>query len=284
VNQLSRITCPFDPIAAVEHFAFGPKDQAFAIADGAPTHTVSLPLRKFDASSEAEPGGMLVWVELGEACVLGPSGRWTLPAGFMIYIPARRPYRLIAAKPTEVTLVKFTRAETDWRHPGCWTIPVPTLAREMIIYSRRWDAARDPADALANSFYAAMGLLFADWFDRKRALWTPFGNAPEMQRAIAFARGNFDTVSVVNAAAAAGMSERTLRRRFKNELGISWREFITELKMNKAMELLRGKQTVTETAFAVGFSSIGAFTVAFEEYTGTLPSAFARHLPVAQPA
>ncbi|MER9418444.1 helix-turn-helix domain-containing protein [Mesorhizobium sp. M0306] len=204
-------------------------------------------MRKFDASSEAEPGGMLVCVEQGEVRLLGPSGRWTLPAGFMVYIPTMRPYRLVAANPATVTLVKFTASETDWRHPGCWTVPIPVLAREMVGYSRRWNCLRDPADALANSFYEAIGRLFADWFDRKRAMWTPFGKAPEMQRAISFARANFDSVCVAEAASAAGMSERTLRRRFRDELGISWREFITELKMNKAMELLRNRQSVTET-------------------------------------
>jgi len=271
-------TCPFSSTAVqTDRFELGPRDETFAIMRGMPSHTVELALGTFDASSEAEPGGMLVCVEQGEARLLGPAGRWTLPSGFMVYIPAERPYRLVAVLPAQVTLIKFASDEADWRHHGCWTVPIPALAREMIAYSKRWDAGRHAEDEAANAFYRAMGLLFADWFDRKRALWTPFGNAPEMQRAIAFAREHIESVCVADAASAAGMSERTLRRRFKDELGISWREFVTELKMNKAMDLLRCRgSSVTEAAFAVGFSSLGAFTVAFQDYTGTLPSLFAR--------
>lgn len=45
--------------------------------------------------------------------------------------------------------------------------------------------------------------------------------------------------------------------------------------MNRAMELLsREHLSVTQTAFAVGFNSVGAFTVAFAAYAGRPPSAF----------
>ncbi|HEY0121837.1 MAG TPA: helix-turn-helix transcriptional regulator [Rhizobium sp.] len=261
----------------LRRFALGSRDERFAVQRACPSHAVELRLSSFDASSEGEPGGMLVCVHHGEAKLLGVAGRWTLPSGHMVFIPAGRSYRLAATGPVYLTLVKFTGSETVWHHTGCWAVAMPGLAAEMISFARRWGPERDAGDTLANDFFRTIGQLFGVWFDTKRKMWTPFGNAPDMDRAIAFARDHIETASIADTAAAVGMSERTLRRRFRDELGINWREFINEVRMSEAMKLLRHERaSVTETAYAVGFNSIGAFTVAFSNHTGFTPSAFAR--------
>ena len=274
----SEESCPFSGGAdGVERFALGPPDKRFAVVAGQPSHSVELRLPYFDASSEREPGGMLVAIHDGGVQLLGVSGRWTLPSGHMVFIPAERSYRLAANGPVHLTLVKFTGAETVWHHTGCWATAMSPLAVEMCQFAHRWGPDRDPTDRLASRFFDTMGQLFAVWFDNKRKMWTPFGNAPDLERAIAFARDHIETASIADTAVAAGMSERTLRRRFQDELGISWREFINEIRMTEAMRLLgRGESSVTETAYAVGFNSLGAFTVAFSNYTGSTPSAYAR--------
>lgn len=270
--------CPFSgETDGLKRFILGRRDERFAVSPANPTHAVELQLSSFDASTEREPGGMLVCIHHGEARLFGASGCWTLPSGHMVFIPSERSYRLAATGPVHMTLVKFTCGETVWQHTGCWAVAMPTLAAEMISFAHRWGSDRDPEDTLANDFFRTMGQLFAVWFDTKRKMWTPFGNAPDMERAIAFARDHIETASVADTAAAVGMSERTLRRRFRDELGINWREFITEVRMNEAMKLLgQGKTSVTQTAYAVGFNSIGAFTVAFTSYAGMAPSVFAR--------
>ncbi|MGV1793948.1 helix-turn-helix transcriptional regulator [Rhizobium sp. A37_96] len=271
-------SCPLSgSVKVMQRFVLGRRDERFAISRAQPSHAVELKLSSFDASSERESGGMLVCVHDGEAKLFGAAGCWTLPSGHMVFIPADRSYRLAATGPVELTLVKFTGAEAVWHHPGCWAVAMPALAVEMASFARRWGVDRDPADQVANDFFRTMGHLFAIWFDTRRKMWTPFGNGPDMERVIEFARDHLETASLTDAAAAVAMSERTLRRRFKDELGISWREFINELRMSEAMRLLRqGNISVTETAYAVGFNSIGAFTVAFTSYTGSTPGSFVR--------
>ena len=269
--------CPFsgDP-AAMSRFALGAVDPRFKVLEDIPTHSVELDLRSFDASSEGEKGGTLVCIQQGEAKLLGLSGRWTLPSGYMVFIPAERSYRLASTGPVRLTLIKFSDDEAVWQHPGCWAVSMPALAVEMTAFSLRWGPDRNPADTLAKDFFKTLGQLFAVWFDVKRKMWTPFGNAPDMERAIAFARDHLETASITETALAVGMSERTLRRRFRDELGINWRDFINEIRMTKAMSLLRSGNSVTETAYDVGFSSIGAFSVAFSSHAGMPPSAFLR--------
>lgn len=270
--------CPLSEAGnGLSRFVLGPRDERFAVDHGHPTHAIEIDALSFDASSKREAGGMLVCIHQGEAKLLGAAGQWTLPAGHMVFIPAERSYRLASGRPIHLTLIKFTRSEVIWRHPGCWAVLMPPLAIEMASFAWRWRPDRDPTDTIANDFFRTMGQLLSIWFDAKRKMWTPFSNDQEMAHAITFARQNLDTASITEAAHAAGMSERTLRRRFKDELGISWREFINEARMSEAMKLLReGACSVTETAYAVGFNSVGAFSVAFSTYTGSTPRSFAR--------
>jgi AraC-like DNA-binding protein len=83
--------------------------------------------------------------------------------------------------------------------------------------------------------------------------------------------------TVDDAARAAGMSTRTLARRFREETGITWRHFLHTARMLAAMELLSGRDLrVTEVAYELGFDSLSAFSGAFRRFTGENPSEFAR--------
>ncbi len=269
-------------------FVLGDADPRFRIPAGAPSHAVLLADARFDASSAAEPGGTLVAVLRGLVGLEGPRGCWSLLSGQMVYIPPRRPYRLRAGQPSDLVLVKLTADEVDWRRNGCWAVAMTVLAREMILQATRWnpdddgDGGEGGSDGVAG-FFRTLGFLCGEWFDRRRVMWTPYGETAEIGAAIRYARGNLHDLSIGGAAAAAGLSERTLRRRFQEELGISWRDFLQEMRMNRAMELLGlERRSVGDTAREVGFSSAAAFTVAFSSHSGLSPSAFARDRGLAQ--
>lgn len=258
-------------------FVLGEADPRFRIPAGAPSHAVLLTDARFDASSAAEPGGTLVAVLRGVATLEGPRGRWSLLSGQMVYIPPLRPYRLRAGRPADVALVKLTRGEVDWRRNGCWAVPMTALARELILKAVELGPPGRAADRGVDGFFRTLGFLCGEWFDRRRVMWMPHGDSPAIGAAIRYARDNLHDPSIAAAAAAAGLSERTLRRRVQEELGVGWRDFVQELRMNRAMELLsRERRGVGDTARAVGFNSAAAFTVAFTSHAGLSPSAFAR--------
>lgn len=74
-------------------------------------------------------------------------------------------------------------------------------------------------------------------------------------------------------ASALGMSRPTLYRRVKGELGITPNNFIQNLRLEYAHELLdNGAGSVSEVAYAVGFKSLSHFTRSFREHYGQLPS------------
>lgn len=228
--------------------------------------------------SEGDPKAKIVLVRRGRFDLEGPRGVWMIVPTHMVFIPARRPYVIRTEAGTQVAAVHLDPERTPWHHDGCWVTAVTPLAREMVDYALRWPAAREPADPVAESFFRTFAFLCRDWFSKERILWLPVGRSPEIARAIRHVIGNLEEASMEQAAAAARLTARTLRRRFKAETGMTWRRFVREARMTQAMNLLgAGGMRVSDVALTVGFRSIGAFTHAFSAQFGRTPSDFARN-------
>jgi AraC-like DNA-binding protein len=71
-----------------------------------------------------------------------------------------------------------------------------------------------------------------------------------------------------------GTSGRTLARRFEAELGMSLRTWRRHLRLFKAIELLGGGLSVTQTAMELGYGSTSAFVYAFRSEMGSSPQAY----------
>lgn len=73
----------------------------------------------------------------------------------------------------------------------------------------------------------------------------------------------------------AGMSERTLRRRFQMELGMGWDDYRRRARLISAAQALTdSKRSVAQIAADVGFESQSAFSRAFQQLTGDTPRDF----------
>lgn len=75
-------------------------------------------------------------------------------------------------------------------------------------------------------------------------------------------------------AALASVSERTLTRRSREELGMSLHEWRQRLRTVRAISLLEKGQTVESVALDLGYSSASAFIAMFRRQTGSTPGQF----------
>lgn len=81
----------------------------------------------------------------------------------------------------------------------------------------------------------------------------------------------------------ANISTVYFRRLFSEKYGKAPRQYIQEIRMNKAKDLLRGGGlSVSAVAEAVGYSSIYHFSRAFRIHTGYTPSEFIHYYPEAK--
>ncbi len=74
-----------------------------------------------------------------------------------------------------------------------------------------------------------------------------------------------------------GMSERQLRRKLHALLGLSPKQYLRKMRLQRAKQLLEQKAgNITQIAFSVGYASSASFAKAFRDEFGKPPSAF-RH-------
>ena len=79
-------------------------------------------------------------------------------------------------------------------------------------------------------------------------------------------------ISVDDIAAACGLSESQFARRFKKTAGVTPADYLQRLRIEESCRILRAtNNSITETAFKLGFSSSQYFSTVFKRYTGMTP-------------
>ena len=72
----------------------------------------------------------------------------------------------------------------------------------------------------------------------------------------------------------AGMSSRTLTRRFRAETGFSFNEWRQRIRLLRSLELLAAGKPVTAIALDLGYDNVSAFIALFRRIFGTTPGRF----------
>ena len=95
-----------------------------------------------------------------------------------------------------------------------------------------------------------------------------------VRRALAYLRQHFsEKVTLADLTAAAGVSERTLRRNFPRFVGCAPLAYLQRLRLAAARnELARGDDAISHVAARHGFTHFGRFAIAYRECFGETPS------------
>ncbi|MBX3190647.1 MAG: helix-turn-helix transcriptional regulator [Labilithrix sp.] len=87
-----------------------------------------------------------------------------------------------------------------------------------------------------------------------------------------------DALTLDELARIAGMSPFHFLRVFKATYGTTPGRFVTEARVDRARELLARGSSVTQASAAVGFASLGSFSVAFRRRFGQSPRELQRSM------
>ena len=85
-----------------------------------------------------------------------------------------------------------------------------------------------------------------------------------------------DNTSLAELGRAVGASARTLSRLFHDELGMTFYEWRTQLRIYHALVLLAEGHDITHVAHACGWANPSSFIAAFTEVVGTTPGRYRR--------
>ncbi len=100
-------------------------------------------------------------------------------------------------------------------------------------------------------------------------------DAPIQKVVLLIQRRYWDRLSLAQLAREAGMSKYRLSHRFTEVMGVSFREYLLRVRLERAKNLLvAGHTSITEVAQAVGFGDLPRFDKLFRRNTGVTPSAY----------
>jgi AraC-like DNA-binding protein/quercetin dioxygenase-like cupin family protein len=204
------------------------------------------------------------------------NAHYLLPPQRAVWIPAGLRHQATMNPNVRSIAVMFDPELIRYEGRSAAILTVSPLIREMIVYARRWPIGRLSTDPEADCFFTTLGnLLLEAIASGGETLGLPTSDNHVVAFAMTFTKENLHSVSINDVARAVAVSERTLRRMFREETGSSWRTYLLRARMLRAMALLASQdQSVQEAARAVGFENASSFARAFTDYCGQTPSSF----------
>jgi transcriptional regulator GlxA family with amidase domain len=99
-----------------------------------------------------------------------------------------------------------------------------------------------------------------------------------VKRARIFMEDNYErSFDLDHLASIANLSKYHFARRFKSETGMTSRQYLTGLRLGRAVLLLRAtRMSISEVCFAVGFGDLTHFERVFKKQFGRTPTQFRR--------
>ena len=124
-------------------------------------------------------------------------------------------------------------------------------------------------------YYAELLILIYRYMDES---YLPICTNDSLKKAIAYIRLNYQSEITMNDVAEyAGISERYLRRLFSQYLNLSPLDYLNQMRINRAIELLRNTEmSVKEICYLCGFRSPQYFSSIFKQQMGISPREVAK--------
>ena len=227
-------------------------------------HQVSDPPRP-----HRHPQGQLLWVASGLVTVLAEHSRWTLPPGFVAWVPPRALHGAQYLTPTRGVSFYVDEAWATARFPAQWKVMLNTPLLKALLQALHRDAhcCRHQAyqDVLADLIHRAPD----------QPLSIPMPEDPRLRpfSEQLLARPD-DATDLDTWAQRLHMSRRTLTRRFQAETGMSCVQWRQHLRLTLALERLVAGESVTAVALDMGYESPSAFITRFRQRMGLPPKAW----------
>ncbi|GAA2440122.1 helix-turn-helix transcriptional regulator [Actinomadura vinacea] len=209
----------------------------------------------------------IVYAARGVLAVTTGEGSWVAPATRAIWVPAGTVHAHHAHGELELHLVGLPAADNPLGLAAPSVLAVGPLLRELILaYTRR------PSDGSPERHRLRAVLLDQLRASPQQPLHLPAPADPRLQTLCAILRSDpADDRTLAVLGAEVGASARTLARLFRADLGMTFPQWRTQLRLYRALVLLAEGTPVTTVAHACGWSSTSAFIDVFRRAFGHTP-------------
>lgn len=232
-----------------------------------------------DISSHLHVKGQFLYVEGGAVYVNLLQHRYLLPPRHYMWIPSGLLHDIHPDSPHVTMRNLYFPVEPAeavfYQKPGIY--PVNNLLLEMIFYSNRWNGNIYEENDTAYHFAKALKGILPAISIYKMPLAVPVAKNKRLIGVLNYINSNLaEPISFPQIAQDFGLSERTLSRLFKEDISISFSQYLTLQKIILALQLLPDGKSVKEVATAVGYSSVPTFSNTFFKLLGMRPSEYLR--------
>lgn len=217
----------------------------------------------------------IVYAGRGVLAVTTDAGSWIAPATRAIWVPAGTVHAHRAYGELDLHLVGLPASANPLGLDTPTVLSVGPLLRELIVaYTRSTDdpdGARDTPER---------GRLRAVLLDQLKAapqqrLHVPVPATPLLRDLCAILQADpGDNRTLAELGRVVGASARTLSRLFRSDLGMTFPQWRTQLRLHHALVLLAGNTPVTAVAHTCGWSSASVFIDVFRRTFGHTPGAY----------
>lgn len=156
--------------------------------------------------------------------------------------------------------------------------PVNDLLLELMLFTTRWTGHILPDNKTAFTVVDAIKVLLPQVSDFALPLALPLAKDKRLKSLIAYLEEHMGNELLFNDLAISfGFSPRSLSRLFQKDLGMSFIQYLTALRMLKSLQLLLEKSlTINEVALKVGYNSLPTFSNTFQKMIGIRPSEYVK--------
>ncbi|APA69523.1 AraC family transcriptional regulator [Janthinobacterium sp. 1_2014MBL_MicDiv] len=215
--------------------------------------------------------GQLFGAERGLLSIGADSGQWVVPASHCVWMPPHHAHALRSHGPFAGWSVYVDEASCASLPAAPCVMRVSGLLREAVGRASSWEGG-----ALDARQARVAGVILDEIAASPHE---PFGlPLPTDPRLLRVARAVLDDLAdergVAALAAWAGVSPRTLARRFQAETGFAPAAWRQRARILRTLELLAAGQPVTTIALDLGYDNVSAFIAMFKRVMGVTPGRY----------
>ncbi|XVV16194.1 AraC family transcriptional regulator [Actinoplanes sp. CA-131856] len=234
----------------------------------APTRSQRLPSGA-EIDAHRHDDHQIIYAARGVLSITTSAGSWVTPGNRAIWVPAGTVHAHRAYGELDLHLIGLPAASNPLGLATPTVVSVAPLLRELIVAYTRSAAERTPERdrlraVLLDQLRAAP----------QRPLHVPTPVDPLLRTVCALIEADPAAPrTLAGLGREAGASERTLSRRFRRDLGMTFPQWRTQLRLHRALILLAEGTPVTAVAHRCGWSSASAFIDVFRRTFGHTPGA-----------
>lgn len=214
----------------------------------------------------------IVYAGRGVLSVTTSAGSWVAPATRAIWVPAGTVHAHQAHGDLELHLVGLPAWENPLRLDAPTVLAVSPLLRELIITYTSTEDDDSPERMRLRAV-----LLDQLRISAQQPMHLPTPSSPLLRTVCHLLQSDpSDNRTLAELGREVGASDRTLSRLFSNDLGMTFPQWRTQLRLHHALVLLAEETPVTAVANQCGWSSTSAFIDVFRRAFGHTPGTHSR--------